>query len=123
VFWTEQADGSVLVRRRPESGLLGGMAEFPSTDWREKPWTDAEARLAAPTAVRWQRLPGVVEHGFTHFRLELTVWRGRVGDAATATAGEDARWCRVEALGGLALPTLMRKVARHAMDCSGGTIG
>ena len=122
VFWAQSSDGSVLVRRRPESGLLGGMAEFPSTDWRAKPWTDAEARLAAPVPVRWRRIPGGVEHGFTHFRLELTVWLGQIG-ANPATTVSDTRWCRVEALDELALPTLMRKVARHAMDHSGGVSG
>ncbi len=118
VFWTARDDGAILVQRRPESGLLGGMAEFPSTDWREQPWTAAEARLAAPVATRWQRLPGMVEHGFTHFRLELTVWTGRVGGGPATSLG-NARWCHAEALGDLALPTLMRKVARHAMGRSG----
>lgn len=114
VFWTQREDGAVLVRRRPESGLLGGMAEFPSTDWREEPWRDAEARLAAPAPIPWRPLPGAVEHGFTHFSLKLTVWRGRIGpEGATALGNE--RWCRIEALDELALPTLMRKVARHAM--------
>ena len=28
IFWIERLDGSVLVRRRPEKGLLGGMMEF-----------------------------------------------------------------------------------------------
>src|SRR5262249_5271761 len=34
IFWAVRRDGSVLLRRRPEEGLLGGMMEFPSTDWR-----------------------------------------------------------------------------------------
>ena len=38
-FWIERADGAVLLRRRPAAGLLGGMMEVPSTDWRERPWS------------------------------------------------------------------------------------
>jgi A/G-specific adenine glycosylase len=110
VFWTERPDQSVLVRRRPEKGLLGGMAEFPSTDWGNMPVTESLARSAAPCHAQWQMLPGVVTHGFTHFRLELTVWRGRTLDNV-APAGH--RWCAAGQLDTLALPTLMRKVAQH----------
>src|SRR5579875_1285161 len=37
-FWITRPDGAVLLRRRPERGLLGGMIEIPSTPWRERPW-------------------------------------------------------------------------------------
>ena len=33
-FWLMRADGAVLLRRRPETGLLGGMIELPTTPWR-----------------------------------------------------------------------------------------
>ena len=106
-FWMVRADGCVLLRRRPENGLLGGMMEVPSTDWREGDWTLAEARRLAPAAARWRRLPGVVRHTFTHFHLELTVLTGRC--KALGSAGV---WCPLSRLGDHALPTVMKKVAR-----------
>ncbi len=75
-FWLARPDGAVLLRRRPEKGLLGGMTEIPSTPWRAEPWTFAEAIRAAPSAAAWSPLPGTVLHGFTHFRLELAVVTG-----------------------------------------------
>jgi A/G-specific adenine glycosylase len=109
VFWIERADGAVLLRRRPENGLLGGMMEFPSTPWREKPWTKAAAKAIAPVSATWQEIPGIVRHGFTHFELELSLLR-----AATAKDVE-GRWSRIDRLSELALPSLMKKVARHAL--------
>jgi A/G-specific adenine glycosylase len=106
-FWLTRADGAVLLRRRPERGLLGGMIEIPSTPWRTVPWTFAEAVQIAPVTAAWLPLPGTVRHGFTHFQLELAVVSG-VG----ATEG---LWSPVERLGDHALPTLMKKVARHAI--------
>ena len=106
-FWLTRADGAVLLRRRPEKGLLGSMIEIPSTPWRAKPWTLAEAFRLAPAAVAWSPLPGTVRHGFTHFLLDLAV----VAGAGTA----DGIWSPVEGLGDHALPTLMKKVARHAI--------
>src|SRR5215469_6941034 len=107
-FWLTRADGAVLLRRRPEKGLLGGMTEIPSTSWRAAPWSLAEALQVAPAAAAWSPLPGIVRHGFTHFLLELAVVAG-VGAA-------DGIWSPVERLGDHALPTLMKKVARHAIS-------
>ena len=107
-FWLIRADGAVLLRRRPDQGLLGGMIEIPSTPWRAEPWTLAEAVGAAPAAVEWSPLPGTVRHGFTHFQLELAVVAGR--------GGCDGLWSPVIDLGEHALPTLMKKVARHAVS-------
>ena len=46
-FWTLSASGEVLIRRRTESGLLGGMMEIPSTDWREEGLWSKNRRLRA----------------------------------------------------------------------------
>jgi hypothetical protein len=107
-FWLTRPDGAVLLRRRPEKGLLGGMTEVPSTPWRTEPWTIAEAVQAAPAAAEWSPLPGNIRHGFTHFRLELAILIGQ-GVA-------DGVWTRLDRLGEHALPTLMKKVARHAIS-------
>jgi A/G-specific adenine glycosylase len=107
-FWLTRPDGTVLLRRRPEKGLLGGMTEFPSTPWRAEPWTIAEAIQVAPAVAEWLPLPGTVRHGFTHFRLELAILAGR-GLA-------NGMWSRLDRLGDHALPTLMKKVARHSIS-------
>jgi A/G-specific adenine glycosylase len=109
-FWLVRGDGAVLLRRRPDEGLLGGLYEVPSTEWREAPWSDAEALAAAPLPeAAWTRLPGAVEHGFTHFRLELAVW------AARTEAAPDGVWVRPREFRDYAFSTLMKKLARYAL--------
>ncbi len=110
-FWAVRKDGAVLLRRRPDSGLLGGMMEIPSTAWREQSWEIGEAAAEAPFAAEWRVLPGLVLHSFTHFNLQLTVAAGH------SKAPELARglWCALDGLDGQALPTVMRKVVRHAL--------
>ncbi|MFP6740404.1 MAG: NUDIX domain-containing protein, partial [Alphaproteobacteria bacterium] len=110
VFWAVRGDGAVLLRRRPEEGLLGGMIEVPSTPWEAVRWTLAKARPHAPLEASWQRLKGVVNHGFTHFELELAVLTTSVGD--TAAGGQ---WRRPEDFAALALPTLTKKVINHVL--------
>ena len=104
--------GRLLLRRRPEKGLLGGMMEVPSTPWREAAWPAEEVAPFAPLAIRWHDVPGTVVHTFTHFRLELTVRTG-TGDRPAA-AGEG--WHLPADLAELALPTVMKKVLRHGLD-------
>ncbi len=111
-FWSVNDAGAVLLRRRPERGLLGGMMELPSTAWREASWPAAEILAAAPIATDWAELPGLVRHTFTHFRLEATVWAGGAVDDAAAAEG---RWVPLDRLGGEALPSVMRKLIRHAL--------
>ena len=61
---------------------------------------------------KWRRLPGVVEHGFTHFPLQQSVYVASVSAKTKAPAG--MRWVALEALHGEALPNVMRKVVAHA---------
>jgi A/G-specific adenine glycosylase len=107
-FWVERQDGAVLLRRRPEKGLLGGMMEVPSTAWTESGPAAPEAE--APLAARWTALPAMVEHTFTHFHLKLSVLRAETVSDGELQHDGDYRWVAPAALVGEALPTVMRKV-------------
>jgi A/G-specific adenine glycosylase len=111
-FWAVRGDGAVLLRKRPAKGLLGGMMEVPSSEWRAGAWDEAAARAVAPVNARWSALPGIVRHSFTHFDLELQVLVGKTR-ATKATAG--GIWVQPDALGGQALPTVMKKVIAFAL--------
>jgi A/G-specific adenine glycosylase len=106
----------LLVRSRPEKGLLGGMTEVPGSDWLAGQ-DDAKAKQQAPELKglsRWQRKVGVVTHVFTHFPLELVVYTARVGARTRAPAG--MRWVPTSTLADEALPNVMRKVIAHGLD-------
>ena len=110
-FWAVRKDGAVLIRRRPETGLLGGMMEIPSTQWRLEPWEIADATVEAPVKAEWRPLPGLLRHTFTHFHLELSVMAGRAGTGSMAPG----LWCPLDKLSDHAFPTVMRKVIKHAL--------
>jgi A/G-specific adenine glycosylase len=115
-FVALRPDGAVLLRKRPLKGLLGGMLETPSSPWQERR-PNGKALRDAPLKAKWRKLPGLVQHGFTHFHLELSVYRADVGLDA-----KPKRAARPEACGFVlrrdlkkaALPSLMRKVLNHA---------
>jgi A/G-specific adenine glycosylase len=112
-FVVLRGDDAVLLRTRPAKGLLGGMAEVPTSAW-EPEYDTAKAVLDAPIDARWKRLPGVVRHVFTHFPLELTVLLARV--EAGAAAPEGMRYTPRSRLAEEPLPGAMRKVLAHALE-------
>ncbi len=107
-FLLVRPDGAILFRRRPPDGLLGGMHELPTTPWHTGPLDLDAAWQHAPMPTNWQLDAEPVSHGFTHFRLELTLAR------ATADVCAAGEWCRPDRLHRLALPTLTRKLLRRA---------
>jgi A/G-specific adenine glycosylase len=105
----------LLVRTRPEKGLLGGMTEVPTSHWLAAQ-DDKTALKQAPGVTgiaRWHRKAGVVTHVFTHFPLELAVYTARV--PARAGAPEGMRWVPIATLKDEALPNVMRKVIAHGL--------
>src|SRR5690349_6785453 len=105
----------LLLRTRPDKGLLGGMSEVPGSDWRAGQ-DGAEALAQAPVlrgVSRWHRKAGEVTHVFTHFPLRLVVFTARVAAGTRAPAG--MRWIPIATLDDEALPNLMRKVIAHGL--------
>lgn len=146
-FVVRDADGAVLLVKRPEKGLLGGMLEPPLGPWTTKFPSKDEAMGQAPFKAAWKKLPGIVRHGFTHFELEIEVWvaeakgvhaetRRRGVFGANLNVGADGEkgnflrdsaspretspiWVPLEKLGAVALPTVMRKIIDHAIPDEG----
>jgi A/G-specific adenine glycosylase len=111
VFWAGDGRGRVLVRRRPEKGLLGGMMEFPSTPWRATPWSAVEATRHAPAKGNWQSVnSGAFAHAFSHFTLKGKIVRARVAGGDV----EGLTWWPIAELDRLALPSVMKKVVKAA---------
>ncbi|MDX2263674.1 MAG: A/G-specific adenine glycosylase [Hyphomicrobiales bacterium] len=112
-------DGYVLLRRRAETGLLAGMMEAPSTPWTEAGPADGHIEAHAPVDGVWLKMPGGVSHTFTHFQLELDVYRAhapRDTQLRLAASPEQCRWVRRAEVAGEALPTVMRKVLSLALE-------
>jgi A/G-specific adenine glycosylase len=98
--WIER-EGALWLVRRPERGMLGGMAALPGPEWSDDPLP-----LERPPLAR-------LRHVFTHFALDLTVI------SANEPSG-DGWWQPVDRIAEAGLPTLYRRAAdlvlakRHA---------
>lgn len=99
----------VLLERRPDKGLLGGMMGFPGTGWGEPPATPLDV---APIQRNWEKVDGQVRHVFTHFELRLDVYRAEIS-IPPDTQGE---WAALKGIKNYALPTVMTKVLALVMS-------
>ena len=84
-FVVRAPGGRVLLDRRPEDGLLGGLRELPMAPVARRPREAGARRALAAAGLRAEALRelGAVAHAFSHFRQELYVWEA-VGGAPDA---------------------------------------
>jgi A/G-specific adenine glycosylase len=104
VFVAIRDDGAIWLERRPDKGLLGGMAVLPTTDWSSRK-DGATTAVAAPFAASWIKA-GAITHVFTHFTLTLQVFV-----AEDAKPSGEGWWSPPNADHGL--PSVMQK----ALQC------
>ncbi|MCI4661598.1 MAG: A/G-specific adenine glycosylase [Neomegalonema sp.] len=112
-YLLQRSDGAVLMERRAEKGLLGGMLGLPGTDWREEPHDRAQITAAQPAPHDWQPAPETARHTFTHFHLRLAV------HVARTRQGPEGLWILPTALAEKAVPTVMKKALRVGFEALG----
>lgn len=102
-YIARRVDGALLLERRPDKGLLGGMLGWPGSEWveGETPAHDA------PIRAEWKTLNGEARHTFTHFHLRLTVKTALVPMERSPKRGE---FVEAQRFSSEDLPTVMRKV-------------
>ncbi len=109
----------VLLHRRAETGLLGGMMGFTGTEWTsEAPASPPKNLLqSAPegSGHEWRQCQGELRHVFTHFDLRLTVYSAHA-DKRFRVDGDAAIWAPLSGIKAYALPTVMVKVLSLALD-------
>jgi A/G-specific adenine glycosylase len=108
--------GKMLLCRRHEGGLLGGLWEFPGG--RREGRTGLRATLSAGVlqqtglSVEVLKKVGRVTHAFSHFKVTLHAYSCVVvSGKATARAHDEVRWVTPAALQALPLSTAQRNVS------------
>lgn len=100
-YWLEHR-GKVLLVRRPQRGLLGGMLALPEREPARAAWAEA----------------GAVDHIFTHFSLTMRLLCAEAakGGQSLVTVPDEGIWWPVERIGEAGLPTLFAKLAERGAE-------
>ena len=108
VLWAEDAQGRILLARRPPTGVWATLWSLPQADDEDQ----AQAWSARHLAGAWdaETLPEV-PHAFSHYRLRLQPRRLReVAPRAAVGDNPDLRWVARDELHAFALPAPIRKL-------------
>lgn len=102
VYWVTNERGQVLIEKRSDRGLLGGMMGLPTSPWdgeKNKGHTDFFDGA--------EELELNVLHVFTHFHLTLKVCKL---DCYSGAIQDGMFWCDRNSLDGIGFPSVFNKV-------------
>ena len=108
-------EGHLLIQRRPEEGLLGGLWEFPGGK-QEPGETLAETcrrELQEELAIEVEIVAPfhTVKHAYTHFKITLHAFSCRlVSGVPESQHGSPVRWVPVDTLDDYAFPRANRRL-------------
>jgi A/G-specific adenine glycosylase len=102
--WWVERNGHVLLVRRPDKGLLGGMLALPSDAWA------VGGTIGVPDGPdrAWENM-GSITHVFTHFTLTLHVLKVKIAEDCATEWG--AQWAPIDQLDSAGLPSVFAKAA------------
>ena len=105
VYWIENDEGDVLLHRRPQKGLLGGMVGLPTSNWVE-----SADKIQHPDFVEdVVDSKRAVHHVFTHFALTLNL---NTASAKNHLISDDYYWSFALKPENSGLPSLFQKALK-----------
>ncbi len=109
-----QRSGEVLLEKRPEPGIWGGMWSFPEVSDVSQAVASSRGRFGA--AVKADGALPVIRHGFTHFALSITPVLLRVMRMEPRAQSPGHVWLSIENAIGAAVPAPVRVILRRLRD-------
>ncbi len=111
--------GRVLMQRRPENVMLGGLWEFPGgkVEPGETPPEACarEVREELGVEVEVGAAVAVVDHTYSHLRVRIHAFRCRLASGKPRTVtGEPMRWLAPDEMADVAVPRASRKIVEAA---------
>ena len=117
----QDASGRMLIQRRPEEGMLGGLWEFPGGKCEDAEAPEEacvrELREELGIEVRVVDEIAVIRHAYSHFRIRLWAFRCLLlSGTPEARLDQPLRWVTGDELGDFAFPRANRRLIEILSD-------
>ena len=106
VYWISDEKGKIMVHKRPEKGLLGGMYGLPTSEWVENK-KNIQHLSFTNLGSKDDKKREHIKHVFTHFNLYLYL---EVLNEAKVDAPKNHLWVDSQTIEDLGFPSLFSKV-------------
>ena len=102
--------GKVLMHKRPEEGLLGGLYEFPGVDVADRTTQTADQRFMEAYGLELihTKNVGEAEHKFTHIHWHMRICTSELAQIPTQLNG-DWLWADPEMLDRIMIPSAFKR--------------
>lgn len=121
--WWIEYDNHILLVKRDEKSMLGGMMALPDDGWNARSDGDALLKIVInPEQIcKKKQHKALVQHSFTHFslKLKLTSIELNQDEALLEQMREKAVWWPIKDLDQAGLPTLFAKAVKIKIDEKG----
>lgn len=114
-------DSHVLLAKRPQKGLLGGMWEFPGGKLEVE-----DPTLQACVQREWMEelgvnilagdLVGTYSHAYTHFKVEVHAFLCQLAPGETILESETVRWVDLSELDAFPMGKVDRRIANRLVE-------
>ncbi len=107
MYLLRNSKGDILIHKRPDDRMLGGMVGLPTTDW-DKNKTDKPNFL---TSINFAQTAGhKIKHTFSHFHLECELYHADI--QRQIIIPDDYKWISHDEFLSLSFPTVFKKAFR-----------
>ncbi len=120
--WWIVRDGHVLLIKRPDAAMLGGMRALPDDGWKAR--QDGDGVL--PFDHNFEKIgksmtfKQVVQHSFTHFSLKLSLTSIEVNQDVRMDESDNFIWWPIDKIEQAGLPTVFAKAINIVMKYEKG---
>ncbi|PCJ99689.1 MAG: A/G-specific adenine glycosylase [Zetaproteobacteria bacterium] len=109
VYFITNPEGDILIHKRPEKGLLGGMYGLPTSEWVGRE-TNLQHINFLNEKMELHVMNANITHVFTHFHLTLTLYSYAFYKDLKVPIGYE--WMNADRLDRLGLPTVFKKAQK-----------
>ena len=107
--------GNVLLEKRPESGIWGGLFSLPELAHKGDATSRQVMRQLQDAAQEFGEPEFIIElqkitHGFTHFKLEISPFQCRLKSSALTVSEDTHVWYPLQQCDGAPLPAPIKKL-------------
>jgi A/G-specific adenine glycosylase len=114
-FFIQSDDGSFYMRKRGDEGMLAGLYEIPTSEWKKNILNQNDVKdNSFFNLIKKEYGKGQITHSFTHFDFVVDVLSG---DVECQTILPDGEWIMYNKIKNYGVPTVMKKIIDEGRRC------